>query len=212
MRERTIHLQPIGTIRSPFTDPRGMPIQPAGAADVTGTVEVAARYADGLLHLEGFSHIVLIYHFHRSEGHDLQVTPYLDDRVHGVFATRAPRRPNPIGLSVVRLQRREGRILHVVGVDVLDGTPLLDIKPHVPDFEPGGPIRTGWLEDPHRDGRTATTHRADDRFASDAEAEREQGEGDAGNAGSAGSAGEGGEGGRAGNAGSAGSARGAPGD
>ncbi len=180
MPERTIQLQPIGTIRSPFTDPRGMPIQPAGAADVAGTVEVAARYADGLRDLEGFSHIVLIYHFHRSEGCDLQVTPYLDDRVHGVFATRAPRRPNPIGVSVVRLLRREGWILHVAGVDVLDGTPLLDIKPHVPDFAPGGPIRTGWLEDAHRDGRTATTHRADDRFASDPSPDRGDDEGEPG--------------------------------
>lgn len=162
-----MEFHPIGTIHSPFTEPAGMPIQPAGADDAAGTVVLEAAYAEGLRDLEGFSHVILIYHFHRSQGHELLVTPYLDDRVHGVFATRAPRRPNPIGLSVVRLTGREGAVLHVEGLDVLDGTPLLDVKPWVPDFVARGEVRTGWVAEARRAGRQARTHRSDDRFASD---------------------------------------------
>ncbi len=152
---------PIGTIRSPFSDREGMPIQPAGAAAVKGTVEVLAPYREGLQDLDGFSHIILLYHFHRSSGFELKVVPFLDVNPRGIFATRAPKRPNSIGLSVVRLERVEGRILHVVGVDVLDGTPLLDIKPFVPDFDAQVEVRTGWLE---QVSRNVQGKRSDDRF------------------------------------------------
>lgn len=156
-----IEYRPIGTIRTPFTDPEGMPIQPAGAAGIEGTVEVFEPYRPGLDDLDGFSHVVLLYHFHRSRGFDLHVVPFLDTESRGVFATRAPRRPNPIGLSVVELVRIENGVLHVGSVDVLDGTPLLDVKPHVPEVEPRGPVRTGWLG---ASGESVASRRSDGRF------------------------------------------------
>ncbi|MBU7004494.1 MAG: tRNA (N6-threonylcarbamoyladenosine(37)-N6)-methyltransferase TrmO [Theionarchaea archaeon] len=154
-------LIPIGSIRTPFDDIEGMPIQPGGAADILGRVEVKPEYMEGLKDLEGFSHIILIYQFHRSRGFSLQVHPFLDDEARGVFSTRAPRRPNPIGFSVVELTRVDGWILHVRGIDVLDGTPLLDIKPYVPDFDTPRATRIGWLEG--KTGKSRET-RADDRF------------------------------------------------
>ncbi len=157
-----VEITPIGTIRSPFTDPEGMPIQPVGAPSVRGQVEVLPAYQDGLRDLDGFSHVILLYLFHRSRGFELKVVPFLDTTPRGVFATRAPKRPNPIGLSVVQLERIEGRILHVAGIDVLDGTPLLDIKPYVPDFDEQVEVRTGWLEEV---SKRAKGKRADDRFA-----------------------------------------------
>lgn len=141
-----IRFSPIGIVRTPFKEPAGMPIQPAGAGGVMGTAEVDEQYAAGLADLDGFSHIFLLYPFHRSRGYDLRVVPFMDDRPRGVFATRAPRRPNPIGLSLVELVGIEGRILHIRNPDLLDGTPLLDIKPYVPEFEAQIEIRTGWLE------------------------------------------------------------------
>ena len=152
----------IGTIHTPFAEREGTPIQPAGAEGVRGTVEVFPEYVEGLRDVEGFSHVVLLYHFHRSEGYQLQVVPFMDTVPRGVFATRAPRRPNSIGLSVVGLRRIEGAILHVENVDMLDGTPLLDIKPYVPEFDAGPAARTGWLA--RAQGRVQKT-RADDRFA-----------------------------------------------
>ncbi len=140
-----IEFRPIGLIRSPFTKPEGMPIQPAGAQGVQGSVEVQEQYTGGLKDLEGFSHIHLIYYFHRSEGYDLQVVPFLDDQERGVFATRAPRRPNPIGLSTVKLLRVYGNILTIGNVDILDGTPLLDIKPAVSEFELPEERSLGWM-------------------------------------------------------------------
>lgn len=152
---------PVGIIRSPFHDPAGMPIQPAGAAGVRGTVEIDERFRGGLRDLSGFSRIILIYAFHRSEGYDIEVIPFLDTVPHGVFATRAPRRPNAIGLSIVRLiSVRDGELV-IEGVDVLDGTPLLDIKPYVPEFDCFPDERPGWFTG--RTGRAATT-RADGRF------------------------------------------------
>lgn len=142
-----ITYQPIGVIHSPFTQIEGMPIQPAGGRGIQGKVEIFPEFQAGLSDLGGFSHIILLYHLHRARGYRLTVTPFLDDRSRGVFATRAPKRPNPIGLSVVRLVKREENILYIENVDVLDGTPLLDIKPHIPDFEPDADIRVGWLED-----------------------------------------------------------------
>lgn len=136
---------PIGMIHSPFTAPHGTPIQAVVARGAEGTVEIFPEYADGLMDIEGFSHIYLIFHFHLVQDYALKVTPYLDDRVHGVFVTRAPARPNPIGLSIVRLVRVAGTTLHVRDVDVLDGTPLLDIKPYVPEFDAREVDRIGWF-------------------------------------------------------------------
>lgn len=140
-----IRYRPIGVIHSPFKQTKGMPIQPAGAGGVAGTVEVNPEYGDGLKDLDGFSHIFLLYHFHLSQGYSLTVKPYLDDSLRGVFATRAPRRPNAIGISVVRLVRIEGCTLHIEDLDIADSTPLLDIKPYVPEFDCRKVERIGWL-------------------------------------------------------------------
>ena len=156
-----IEYQPIGVIHSPFAKLDGMPIQPASAAGIIGRVEIYPEYAPGLDDLEGFSHIILLYHFHRSSGFKLQVVPFMDNKKRGLFATRAPRRPNPIGMSVVRLLKIEGRIIRVENVDILTGTPLLDIKPYVPEFDGAKNVRTGWLE--HATKRVPE-QRSDERF------------------------------------------------
>jgi tRNA-Thr(GGU) m(6)t(6)A37 methyltransferase TsaA len=137
--------KPIGVIHTPFTDPQGMPIQPAGATEVVGTVEISAEYADGLQDLEGFSHLFLIYRFHRASRTELKVTPFLDTRERGVFATRSPLRPNHIGLSIVELLGVQDNRLSVRGIDVLDGTPLLDLKPYIAAFDRVGESRSGWM-------------------------------------------------------------------
>ncbi len=154
-------LTPIGMIHTPFIEPAGMPIQPTGGAGVMGCVDVYDAYRPGLKDLEGFSHILLIYAFHRSAGYELEVVPFLDTKLRGLFATRAPRRPNPIGLSVVELDCIEGGSLHIRNVDMLDGTPLLDIKPYVPEFDRIVHCRAGWLEQVRRN---AARHKSDDRF------------------------------------------------
>lgn len=156
----------IGTINTPFETRTNMPIQPTGARGVTGRVELLPEYQDGLKDLNGFSHIVLIYHFHESKGYKLSVTPFLDKQSHGVFATRAPKRPNPIGMSIVRLQDIAANTLYISDIDVLDGTPLLDIKPYVPAFDspPTTQVRTGWLR---KSDDEIANHRADSRFLTD---------------------------------------------
>jgi tRNA-Thr(GGU) m(6)t(6)A37 methyltransferase TsaA len=141
-----IKYKPIGVIHSPFKEPKGTPIQPVGAKGVKGTVEIFPEYAEGLKDIEGFSHIILLYHFHLSKGSALIVKPYMDNETHGVFAMRGPSRPNPIGISVVRLVKVEGNMLHIRDVDIVDGTPLLDIKPYVPEFDTREVERIGWLE------------------------------------------------------------------
>lgn len=141
-----ITYRPIGIIHSPFNDPKGVPIQPEAAKGVEGTVEVFGEFLEGVLHVDGFSHLMLVYHFHLSKNASLQVTPFLDNDVHGVFATRAPSRPNPIGISVVRLVSAQENVLRVSDVDIVDGTPLLDIKPYVPIFDIREVTKTGWLE------------------------------------------------------------------
>jgi tRNA-Thr(GGU) m(6)t(6)A37 methyltransferase TsaA len=158
---KKIEYKPIGIIRSPFKDIKGMPIQPPGAKGVRGKVEIEPEYVGGLKDIEGFSHIILIYHFHLSKGFSLEVKPFMDDKLHGVFATRAPRRPNSIGLSVVRLVGMEGTTLHIEDVDIVDGTPLLDIKPFVPKFDAVKVGRIGWLS--KRSGK-ADKVKADGRF------------------------------------------------
>jgi len=156
-----IEFIPIGVIHTPFKKPEGMPIQPAGAIGINGTVEIFEKYRAGLNDLDGFSHIVLLYFFHRSQGFNLRVVPYLDSEMRGLFATRAPRRPNAIGLSVVQLELIEDGVLHIQNVDILDGTPLLDIKPYVPGFDAHGEVRTGWLE---KARKTVANRKSDDRF------------------------------------------------
>lgn len=155
-------MRPIGVIRSPFREREGMPIQPTGATGVMGSVELHPDYAEGLADLDGFSHVVLIYVFDKSVGFDLKVVPFMDDTPRGLFATRAPRRPNPIGLSVVRLESIEGTTLEVEGLDVLDETPLLDIKPYVPAFDAPTQCRTGWLEQARKNAQET---RSDERFS-----------------------------------------------
>jgi len=156
-----ITFTPIGTVRSPFRDPRDMPIQPGGARGVPGTVELDPTCAAGLKDLAGFSRIILLYHFHRSEGYALEVVPFLDKTPRGVFATRAPRRPNAIGLSVLKLVAVDGATLHVLDVDILDGTPVIDIKPYVPAFDAYPDEQAGWLAATAEDPRTM---RSDGRF------------------------------------------------
>lgn len=156
-----ITYQPIGVIHSPFTDLKDMPIQPASRLSAPGTAEVFPLYAPALLDLDGFSHLILLYHLHQVTRTDLTVTPFLDNQPHGVFATRAPTRPNPIGLSIVRLERIEGLMLYLGNVDILDGTPLLDIKPYVPDFDSPADAIAGWLEKSPGKVRSA---RSDERF------------------------------------------------
>jgi len=137
--------EPIGIIHTPFKRKEDAPIQPSRSS-ARGEVEVFKKYEEGLEDIEGFSHIILIYQFHKSEGYSLKVKPYLDNKLRGLFATRAPRRPNQIGLSVVKLLKRKENILFIEGIDVLDGTPLLDIKPYVPDFHPKEQLKVGWLK------------------------------------------------------------------
>ena len=142
----TIEYTPIGVVHSPFTSTEGMPIQPSRAKGIRGTVEVLPQFAPGLDDLAGFSHIVLLAHLHQSRPYRLKVVPFLDTEQRGVFATRAPARPNPIGLSVVRLLEVRGATLSVENLDLLDGTPLLDIKPYVREFDEATEARFGWLE------------------------------------------------------------------
>jgi len=156
-----IRYTPIGIIHSLFKNVEGMPIQPSGAEGATGSVEVFPEYCDGLKDIEGFSHIILVYHFHLSKKHSLKARPFLDQETRGVFAMRGPSRPNPVGISAVRLVKVEGCVLHIEDVDILDGTPLLDIKPYVPDFDWRAVERTGWLEGK---SQNADRQRSDGRF------------------------------------------------
>lgn len=159
-----IKYKPIGIIKSPFKNLEGMPIQPIGACGVTGEIHIEDEYKEGLTDLEEFSHIMLIYHLHLSRGYSLSVKPFLDNKMHGVFATRAPKRPNPIGLSVVRLIKVEGNVLHISNVDIVDDTPLLDIKPYIPHFDKdeGEELCIGWFEDKYHE---AVNKKSDNRYS-----------------------------------------------
>lgn len=137
---------PIGIIHTPYKSPAGTPIQPPASKGVEADVEVFEKYAEGLTDLGEFSHIYLIYHFHLSRKFSLKVKPFLDNEYHGLFATRAPSRPNSIGLSIVRLTGIKENILHVKNIDILDGTPLLDIKPYVPGFDIRKVSKIGWMD------------------------------------------------------------------
>jgi len=156
-----IEYRPIGVVHSPFAELKGMPIQPSRAKGIAGTVEVFLEFQEGLKDLNGFSHIILLYHFHMVTGHSLQVVPFLDSELRGLFATRAPKRPNPIGLSVVRLESVQGGVLSVLDLDILDGTPILDIKPYVTEFDERTNVNIGWLEEARKRERKTLS---DDRF------------------------------------------------
>ncbi|MCF6175189.1 MAG: tRNA (N6-threonylcarbamoyladenosine(37)-N6)-methyltransferase TrmO [Victivallaceae bacterium] len=163
LQDSEITFKPIGIIHTPFKELAGMPIQPAGAHGKHGTVELFPAFSDGLKDIEGFSHIILLYHLNRSNDFKLQVAPFLEDEKHGVFAVRAPKRPNQIGMSIVKLVKREGSIIYIDNPDMLDGTPLLDIKPYIPDFDAYPDAVAGWCEK-HR-GKVEN-HKSDNRFNS----------------------------------------------
>lgn len=133
--------QPIGFIRSPYTDTHSIPKGPGARHDAEGAIEILPEFEPGLKDIEGFSHLYVLWEFDRADGFSLVANPPTDERrPHGVFATRSPRRPNPIGLTVVQLLRREGSVLQLRGVDMLDGTPVLDVKPYLAEFGPRGPV------------------------------------------------------------------------
>ena len=159
-----IRFNPIGIIHTPFKEMAGMPIQPVGARDVAGQIVVAPPFADGLADLDGFSHIILLYFFHRTGPWQPMVKPFLDNTLRGLFATRAPSRPNPVGFSVVRLVSIEANVIQVLGIDVLDGTPLLDVKPYVARFDSVRTDAEGWLAET---ADAARSRKADSRFSGD---------------------------------------------
>ncbi len=161
MSQETITYRPIGIIHSPFKEAKGSPIQGVFSRGAEGVVEVFEQFADGLCDLELFSHIYLLYDLHRAGRLSLTVVPFVDDQPHGVFATRAPSRPNGIGLSIVRVLARDGCQIRVVELDVLDGTPLLDIKPYVPYFDHRQSANSGWMKDP---AGKQIAREADERF------------------------------------------------
>jgi len=141
-----IVIKPIGIIHTPHTEIKNMPIQPIAADGIKGYIELLPEYVDGLKDVAGFSHLTLVYHFHKINGYELMVTPFMDTAKRGIFATKAPKRPNAIGLSTVKLVSIEGNILHIEQVDMLDGTPLLDIKPFYPRYDNRENVKIGWLE------------------------------------------------------------------
>ncbi len=139
--------KPIGVVHSPFKEPKNVPIQASASKGTEGTLEIYPQYIRGLCDLEGFSHLILLYHFHLVKDCSLMVKPFLDDKLHGVFATRSPARPNKIGMSVVKLRGKEGNVLHVQDLDIIEGTPLIDIKPYVPEFDCRQSAKIGWFSD-----------------------------------------------------------------
>jgi len=161
-KEKKIQFNPIGIIHSPFKQIVGTPIQTVFSNDGEGAIEIFPRFKEGLKDLEGFSHIIVIYHFHKSKGYRLLCRPFLDDVERGLFATRAPRRPNPIGLSVVKLKQIRNTTLSVSSLDILDGTPLIDIKPYIPHFDSPKTLKVGWFKKAFE--KKKSTILADDRF------------------------------------------------
>ena len=161
MKNTRIIYKPIGIIYSPFKSIDGVPIQPAGADGIKGKIRVYKKYSKGLMNLKGFSHIILIYHFHLSKGYSLKVIPFLNNAGQGVFATRAPRRPNHIGISVVKVEKIKDNIIDISNVDIINGTPLLDIKPYASFFDNVKNEKMGWLS-----SRIKNVHniKSDNRF------------------------------------------------
>jgi tRNA (adenine37-N6)-methyltransferase len=159
---RSIIYNPIGVIYTPFTNISGMPIQPLGGAEYKGRVEVKKEFVDGLKDLGGFSHVILLYHFHYISGYELNVVPFMDDKPRGIFSTRAPKKPNAIGISVVQLERINNNILEINGVDILNETPLLDIKPYYPKYDIRTDAKSGWLAG--KENIDITKIKSDNRF------------------------------------------------
>ena len=157
----TIEYKQIGTIYSPFEKKEGMPIQAIAANGIKGKIEINKDLEEGLSGLDGFSHIFLIYSFHKSEGFNLKIKPFMSDKFFGVFATRAPRRPNAIGISVVKILSINKNIIEIENVDILNGTPLLDIKPYIPEFDIHKAEKIGWLENKISE---VTQTKSDERF------------------------------------------------
>jgi len=161
MRHKKIIYQPIGIIYSPHKEVKGVPIQPSSAKGIQGEIELFEEYQDGLKDLDGFSHIIILYDFHKSKGYSLQLTPFLDEKLRGVFATGAPKRPNQIGLSVLKLNRIKGNKLYVENVDMLDETPVLDIKPYASQFDAVEEEKIGWLS---KNIKESDVKKSDERF------------------------------------------------
>ncbi|MCF8076879.1 MAG: tRNA (N6-threonylcarbamoyladenosine(37)-N6)-methyltransferase TrmO [Desulfotignum sp.] len=154
-------MTPIGVIHTPFQNIEDMPIQPKGAAGTSGQIQVDAAFQPGLEDLDGFSHIYLIYSFHKANRTELTVVPFMDTQSRGVYATRSPLRPNHIGISIVRLEKIEGNRLHVLDIDVLNGTPLLDIKPYMEKFDAVTDSCSGWMQASEKE---VVEKRSDSRF------------------------------------------------
>ncbi len=144
--EKEIRLKSIGIIHTPYKEPKGIPIQGKFEKDITGRAEIFPEYQEGLKDIEGFSHIVLIYYFNRSKDEKLISRPFLEDEPHGIFAIRSPHRPNHIGFSIVKIRKVKGNVVTFSEVDILDGTPLLDIKPYVSHFDSRENVKNGWLD------------------------------------------------------------------
>ncbi len=155
------NINPIGIIHSPHKSIEDMPIQPKGASEIAGHIIIDEKFIDGLQDLNGFSHIYLLYSFHEATRTELLVTPFMDTQKRGVFATRSPLRPNHIGISIVKVQRIEGNQVYVKGIDVLDGTPLLDIKPYIEKFDVVKESTSGWMQASDEEIREK---RSDERF------------------------------------------------
>lgn len=160
MKEITI--KPIGVIHTPFVEINNMPIQPLAAEGVKGVIELDESFVDGLKDLNGFSHITLIYQFHKVDGYKLQVVPFMDTEPHGIFATKAPKRPNAIGISTVKLLSIKNNLIEIEQIDVLDGTPLIDIKPFYPRYDNREDVQIGWLE--KNKNLSVEKLRSDERF------------------------------------------------
>ncbi len=158
-----IKMESIGVIKTPFNKIEGMPIQPTGANGFDGEIILKEKFTDGLKDLEGFSHINILYLLHKVEGYNLEVKPFLDNNTHGIFATRSPKRPNRIGSSIVKLNGIDGNVIHISNVDILNGTPLLDIKPHVPQLyeDTITDLKIGWFEKNHQNAKST---KSDNRF------------------------------------------------
>lgn len=146
MQSKQITINPIGIIHTPFNDIKGMPIQPLAAEGVKGHIELFPKYIEGLIDLAGFSHITLLYQLHKINGYHLMVKPFMDNKEHGIFATKSPKRPNAIGLSTVKLLGIENNVIHIEMVDMLNGTPLIDIKPFFSKFDNRTNTKSGWLD------------------------------------------------------------------
>jgi len=153
MNTKEIKLKPIGIIHTPYKEPKGMPIQGKFKEGVTGKIEVFPKYQKGLKDIEGFSHLILLYYFHRAKEEKLIGKPFLEDEAHGIFAFRSPIRPNHIGISIVKLEKVQKNIITFSEVDILDGTPLLDIKPYVSHFDSRENVKNGWLDKHFKEGK-----------------------------------------------------------